>query len=238
MTREIAIDTRRLADRSTVLIATASATLLLAAALGARIVLHPAARGPAPGIHLPLAPLPSASAAVSPPAMARAHGKHPAPVRSTASAPAPARSVIAPAPGAAPSAASSPAAAGTQQEVAVRYLVLARSGGGYQSEGGGYQSEGGGYQSEGGGYQFEGEVRVVNDGPAPIPDWRIAVALPYDQITAIWGASGYVSNHILLMQPGPGAGALASGGQLSVFFTADGPETTPVFCAFDDTTCG
>ena len=224
MTREIAIDTRRLADRSTVLIATASATLLLAAALGARIVLHPAARGPAPGIHLPLAPLPSASAAVSPPAMARAHGKHPAPVRSTASAPAPARSVIAPAPGAAPSAASSPAAAGTQQEVAVRYLVLARSGGGYQSEGGGYQ--------------FEGEVRVVNDGPAPIPDWRIAVALPYDQITAIWGASGYVSNHILLMQPGPGAGALASGGQLSVFFTADGPETTPVFCAFDDTTCG
>jgi hypothetical protein len=225
MTREIAIDTRRLADRSTVLIATASATLLLAAALGARIVLHSAARGPAPGIHLPLAPFPPASAAVSPSAMARAHGEHPAPARSTASAPAPARSVIAPMPGAASSAASSPAAGGTQQAVVVRYLVLARSGGGYQSEGGG-------------GYQFEGEVSVVNDGPAPIPDWRIAVALPYDQITAIWGASGYVSNHILLMRPGPGAGALASGGQLSVFFTADGPETTPVFCAFDDTTCG
>jgi len=89
-----------------------------------------------------------------------------------------------------------------------------------------------------GGFQFEGEVSVRNEGSAPISSWQITVALPYDQITAISGASGYVSNHILLMQPGPGSGPLEPGASLRVFFAARGPEMTPRLCAFNNTICG
>lgn len=63
------------------------------------------------------------------------------------------------------------------------------------------------------------------------------VALPEDQITAIGGASGYVSNHILLMQPEPGSQPLEPGSELKVFVEAQGPEMTPQLCAFDNTTC-
>ena len=120
-------------------------------------------------------------------------------------------------PSATVSATPSASAAGTQQVVAVQFLVVAQADGGFR---------------------FEGEVRVVNNGSAPISGWQITVALPYDQITAIGGANGYVSNHILLMQPESQAPPLEPGGELKVFFEAQGPEMTPQLCAFDNTTCG
>jgi hypothetical protein len=217
VTRELAVGGRRRpADRKAVLIATASSTLLLAAALTARVVLRSAATGPAPDIRVPLVPFPSAAsgtpsaASGSPPLIVNLHGTRLTPSE------APARSA-ARVPTLVPGAAPSTAAAGTQQAITVRYLVVAQADGGYQ---------------------FEGEVYVVNGGSAPVSDWQVAVALPDDRITGIGGASGYVSNHILLLQPAPGTGPLAAGGQLSVFFVAEGPETTPTFCAFDDTACG
>jgi len=87
--------------------------------------------------------------------------------------------------------------------------------------------------------QVEGEVTVANSGYAAISGWRIAVALPEDQFTAVSAnASGSVSNHILLMQPATGADTVPARGSLSVFFTAYGMQTAPELCAFNNVTCG
>jgi Cellulose binding domain len=86
--------------------------------------------------------------------------------------------------------------------------------------------------------QFEGEVTVANNGSAPISGWQIVVALSADQITSFSGASGYVSNDVLLLQPSSDADALAAGGTLSVYFTAVGPQTTPDVCTFNSVSCG
>ena len=102
-----------------------------------------------------------------------------------------------------------------QPAVAVNYVVVAQYGG-----------------------QFEGEVAVENNGSAPISGWQIVVALPGDQITSFSNASGYVSNHILLLQPASDGDAIAAGGTLSVYFTAVGPYTTPDVCTFNDIACG
>jgi hypothetical protein len=249
VTRELAIGYRRRLSKRKILFAVGvSAMLLLGAGVGAgRTVLRSSATGPAPDIHLPVIPFPSASASGSASGIVRVHGKHPAPgakaMRNTASTVSPTPSAVSLTPSAVsltpsavsltPSAVSltpsivsltpsaapltpSSAAASAQQAIVVRYLVGALADGGLQ---------------------FEGEVHVVNNGSAPISGWQIAVALPEDQITAIGGADGYVSNHILLMQPAPDAGPLAAGGELSVFFVAQGPEMTPKLCAFDDTVC-
>jgi hypothetical protein len=86
---------------------------------------------------------------------------------------------------------------------------------------------------------FEGEVAVVNNGPSPISDWQIVVALPGDQFTAVSrNASGYASNHILLLHPASYASQVPPNGTLRVFFTTYGAELTPQLCAFNDTTCG
>jgi endo-1,4-beta-xylanase len=121
---------------------------------------------------------------------------------------------------AASSVAVSPAAAPSdtnpaQAAVTVNYLVVAQDDG-----------------------QFEGEVTVVNNGSAPISGWQIVVALSSDQITSFWGASGDVSNDVLLLQPASDANALAAGGTLSVYFTAVGPQTTPDVCTFNSVSCG
>jgi hypothetical protein len=242
VTRELAIGyRRRLSERKILFAVGVSAMLLLGAGVGiGRTVLRSSATGPASDIHLPVIPFPSASAGGSPSGIVRVHGKHPSPgakaMRNIASAASPTPSAVSLTPGAVsltpgvvsltPSVVSlmpsavpvtpSSAAASAQSAIVVRYLVGAQADGGFQ---------------------FEGEVHVVNNGSAPISGWQIAVALPEDQITAIGGADGYVSNHILLMQPAPDAGPLAAGGELSVVFEAQGPEMTPQLCTFDDTVC-
>jgi hypothetical protein len=237
VTRELVIGyRRRLSKRKILFAAGVSTLLLLGAGAGAgvsRTVLRSSATGPAPDVHLPVIPFPSASASGSPSGIVRVHGKHPAPgakvMRNIASAASPTPIAASPTPSIVsltPSAVSltpsavpvtpSSAAASAQPAIVVTYLVGAQTDGGFQ---------------------FEGEVHVVNNGSAPISGWQIAVALPEDRITAIGGADGYVSNHVLLMQPAPDAGPLAAGGELSVVFVAQGPEMTPQLCTFDDTVC-
>ena len=200
-----------------------SAILGLAAILVSQTVFRTAGTGPAPDIHLPVVPFPTVSASptagagtspplagsTAPPTTVSLHGNQvtpsAAPVQNTVT------------PSATMPATASASAAGTQQVVAVQFLIVAQADGGFQ---------------------FEGEVRVVNNGSAPISGWQITVALPYDQITAIGGANGYVSNHILLVQPEAQSPPLEPGGELNVFFEAEGPEMTPQLCAFDNTTCG
>jgi hypothetical protein len=91
--------------------------------------------------------------------------------------------------------------------------------------------------SEGSG-GFQGEISVTNNGTQPISDWRIVVALPDDQVLSFSNASGFVSNGILLLRPGPGAQPIPpGGGQLNVFFVAEGAQTIPQACAFNDVVC-
>jgi hypothetical protein len=64
------------------------------------------------------------------------------------------------------------------------------------------------------------------------------VALPDDQVLSFSNASGFVSNGILLLQPGPGGQPVPpGGGTLNVFFAAEGPETSPQACAFNEVLC-
>ena len=231
VTRELAVGQRgrritgkRLPALRPVLALGVSAILGLAAILVSQTAFRSAGSGPAPDIHLPVVPFPTASASPTaqastsplagstlPPSTVSLSGNQLTPSAAAAQNTASATLAATPTPTGTPSAAS------TQETVAVTYVVVAQADGGFQ---------------------FEAEVRVVNNGPAPISDWQITVALPDDQITAIGGASGYVSNHILLMQPGTGSSPLEPGSELKVFFDAEGPEMTPRLCAFDNTTCG
>jgi Cellulose binding domain len=88
------------------------------------------------------------------------------------------------------------------------------------------------------GDSFEAEIDVTNHGSTSISGWQILVALPHDQITEIANATGYDSNHILLLQPASAGSAIAPGATLRVYFDAQGTQTAPKLCAFDNVTCG
>ncbi len=231
VTRELVIGyPRRLITGRPLLALAVAAVLALCAILGGRAVFRSAATGPAADVHLPVIPFPTASASTSPAAGRSGSAAGAPPLAGSPSPPLAVNlrdSQLTPsaAPGQAtgnaaggvPAVTVTPSPASTQQVVAVKYLVVGQADGGLG---------------------FEGEVSVVNEGSAPISGWQITVALPFDRITAIGGASGYVSNHILLMQPQPGSGPLEPGGQLRVVFIAQGTETTPQLCAFNNTACG
>jgi cellulase/cellobiase CelA1 len=87
-------------------------------------------------------------------------------------------------------------------------------------------------------FGFQAEVDVTNNGSSPISGWVISVALPKDQVTSVQGATGYVSDHVLLLAPASSSSAIAPGTMIRVFFTAEGFETTPELCLFNSTTCG
>ena len=88
------------------------------------------------------------------------------------------------------------------------------------------------------GDSFEAEVDVTNEGSVSISGWQIVVALPGDQVTEIANATGYESNHILLLQPTSPGSTVAPGATLRVRFVAQGTRTTPEICSFDSVACG
>jgi hypothetical protein len=208
--------------RAARLIPTAAVALTLAAATGTAVALSSGSMGTggmsaAPGPRsTPAIPSATASSA-TPGATATAQASQPARAPSPARSVTPAQSIrgtASPAPTAPPTA--SPASATAQPAITVRYRVISRWRHG-----------------------FEGEVAVVNNGPSPISDWQIVIALPDDQFTAVSrNASGYASHHILLLHPASYANSVTAGGTLSVFFTTYGTELMPQLCAFNDTTCG
>ena len=111
---------------------------------------------------------------------------------------------------------ATPSASATQPAVTVTYVVLSAWNG-----------------------HLVAKVRVTNTGFSAISGWQIVVALPYDQFTAVSdNATGYASNHILVLRPETYADSVPADGTLSVFFTAYGPRTTPELCAFNVITCG
>jgi Cellulose binding domain len=107
------------------------------------------------------------------------------------------------------------AAASGQAAVMVTYAVDSQSGDGFQAE-----------------------VDVSNIGSSSISGWHIVVALPEDEVTSVQGATGSVSDHVLLLSPASSSSAITPGTMIRVFFTAEGFETTPELCLFNTTTCG
>jgi hypothetical protein len=229
--------------RATRLIPTAAVALTLAAATGIAVAqgfggtssggMGSAGTGNGPGPGLTPATLPSATASGTSPGSAGApqasQPTHaPAPSGSVTRPPStrgtPSSSTPSPA---APSATALPATAPTtvppttgrptsRPAITVRYHVVSQWDRG-----------------------FKGEVAVVNNGRSPISDWQIVVALPGDQFTAVSAnASGYASNHILLLHPASSANQVPANGILRVFFTTYGAELAPELCAFNDTACG
>ena len=109
-----------------------------------------------------------------------------------------------------------PGTAQTGPKVVVRYLVSSQGFGG-----------------------FQGQVQVVNHGAQAIAGWQIVIALPDDTVTGVQNASGLVSNGILLLQPADAAEVVPpNGGTLNVFFVAEGIQTMPTACAFNEIACG
>lgn len=88
------------------------------------------------------------------------------------------------------------------------------------------------------GNSFEAEVDVTNDESWAISGWQIIVALPGDLVTELANATGYESNHILLLQPLSSGSAVAPGATLRVYFIVEGNRTAPALCAFDNVVCG
>jgi Cellulose binding domain len=215
--------------RAARLIPTAAVALTLAAAIGTAVAQGLGGTGtggmstaPGPGRTPTMAPSVTASSTAPGPAgtpQASQPTRRGTPARSVTRPPsmrATASPVIPPAAGPAAPTTTLPAPATARPAITVMYRVVSR-------------------WSRG----FEGEVAVVNNGPSPISDWQIVVALPDDQFTAVSkNASGYVSHHILLLHPASYANPVPANGTLSVFFTTYGTELTPELCAFNDTTCG
>ena len=212
---------RRVSADGRILVAVVLASIVAAVLVGTYAPLrsswaspgrHPAAPSPAP-----LTPVPSATS----PAPAATPSPKPTPSRPRAArrATPPRQAAMMPAPSAAPSSRPavrmSQAAATRKPAVIVKFIINSQGVAG-----------------------FEGQVQVINDTAEPISGWQIVIALPEDQIVTVTNATGFVSNGILILQPAFGAPPVpANGGVLNVFFIAEGFQTTPGACAFNQIPC-
>jgi hypothetical protein len=89
----------------------------------------------------------------------------------------------------------------------------------------------------GGNGQFTGQVTVVNRGSAPVTNWQMVVALPYDTVSAVQNAEISDSSDILFLSPAPEDLSIAPGGTVVVSIFASGPTTTPAECSFNNVAC-
>ena len=217
---------RRLSADGRILVAVVLASIVAAVLVGIYAPLrsswaspgrHPAAPSPAAPSPAPLTPAPSATSLA--PAAIPSPKPTPSRPRTARRTTPPRQAAMIPAPSAAPSsrpaARMSHGAATRKPAVIVRFIVNSQGVAG-----------------------FEGQVQVVNDTAEPISGWQIVIALPEDQIVTVTNATGFVSNGILILQPAFGAPPVpANGGVLNVFFIAEGFQTTPGACTFNQIPC-
>ena len=88
-----------------------------------------------------------------------------------------------------------------------------------------------------GGPDFTGQITVANQSAAPISDWRLVVALPGDQVSAVQNAEFNDDNDVLFMTPAPADLTIAPGASVTVSIYASGPNQTPAECSFNDVAC-
>lgn len=89
----------------------------------------------------------------------------------------------------------------------------------------------------GSGGQFTGQVTVVNRGAAPITNWQMVVALPYDTVSAVQNAEISDSSDVLFLSPAPEDLSVPPGGTVVVSIFASGPTATPAECSFNNVPC-
>jgi hypothetical protein len=89
----------------------------------------------------------------------------------------------------------------------------------------------------GSGGQFTGQVTVVNRGAAPIANWQMVVALPYDTVSAVQNAEISDQNDVLFLSPAPEDLSVPPGGTVVVSIFASGPTATPAECSFNNVPC-
>jgi hypothetical protein len=191
------------------------AVLALTAILGGYVLLHSPATS---GRRHPTSPPASSPLSVPPPSATPTTPATPAtpkpphhdqPHRTLPSHPAPSSPL--------PPSAAQPqpsTTAGPRPSVAVRYLIASQGPAGFQAE-----------------------IQVTNNTPRPISGWQVVVALPDDQILSFSNATGYASNGILLLHPAATTLAIPPNGTQDIFFIAEGTETTPEACAFNNVVC-
>jgi Cellulose binding domain len=85
--------------------------------------------------------------------------------------------------------------------------------------------------------QFTGQVTVINQGSAPVTNWQLVVALPYDTVSAVQNAEISDQNDVLFLSPAPDDLSIAPGGTVVVSIFASGSMTTPAECSFNNVPC-
>jgi Cellulose binding domain len=84
---------------------------------------------------------------------------------------------------------------------------------------------------------FAGQVTVVNRSSAAISGWRLIVALPGDNVSAVQNAEFTEDQGVLSMTPAPYDLSVAPGNGVTVSIYASGPVRTPAECTFNDVAC-
>jgi hypothetical protein len=90
----------------------------------------------------------------------------------------------------------------------------------------------------GGSRPIQGQFEIRNNGTQPIAGWEIALSLPGDVIVSVANASEQSSDGVLLLEPLDAAEVVPPhGGTLTVRFTAEGTQTVPQACGFNEIAC-
>jgi hypothetical protein len=90
----------------------------------------------------------------------------------------------------------------------------------------------------GGSRPIQGQFEIRNNGTQPIAGWEIALSLPADVIVSVANAREQSSDGVLLLEPLDAAEVVPPhGGTLTVRFTAEGTQTVPQACGFNEIAC-
>jgi Cellulose binding domain len=84
---------------------------------------------------------------------------------------------------------------------------------------------------------FMGQFTLVNHGQQPVGGWRLAAALPGDEVTGADGVNWYQNGDVIILQPFPWYGPIEPGATLTISVTAEGNTSSPASCSFDGSAC-
>jgi hypothetical protein len=84
---------------------------------------------------------------------------------------------------------------------------------------------------------FQGELTVGNRGGTAVNGWRIAIALPGDQVRFVWNAHWQFDGDGLILTPASSDQVIEPGSSVAVNFFALGDTTEPANCTFDGSAC-
>jgi hypothetical protein len=84
---------------------------------------------------------------------------------------------------------------------------------------------------------FQGELTIVNHGRSAVNGWQLVIALPGDQVRAVWNAEWHQGGGGVRMTAASQDELIEPGASQAVNFVAKGHTTNPVNCTFDGSAC-